>query len=261
MRIATWNVNGLRARLDFIKIWLETRQPDIVGMQELKVAEEDFPADEFTALGYEVAIHSQKSWNGVGILSRHPIDLQTKGLPGQETFGARLITANIRDLSFTTVYVPNGKSIDHDDFPRKLSWISTLASYWTTEIETETPAILCGDFNVVPAAIDSWHGESADGRMFHTDEERNRLTALTQTGLFDLFREKYPDDPSFSWWDYRGGSFHRKHGLRIDFVLGNANVLKRVREVEIDREFRKKTEGLTPSDHAPVFVDLNDSWL
>ncbi len=255
-RVATWNVNGVRARLDFIKIWLEERQPDIVGLQELKVAEESFPTEAFTSLGYHVAIHSEKAWNGVGIVSRYPIELVTSGLPGQEDFGARLITANVQDLSFTTVYVPNGKDLAHADFPRKLSWLEALSEYWRAEISPTRAAVLCGDFNVVPAAIDSWRGEDGDGRIFHTGEERDRLAALSTVGLHDLYREKYPDQQEFSWWDYRSGGFNRGHGLRIDFIYGTAPVLNRVEGVSIDRGFRKKRDGLTASDHAPVVVDL-----
>jgi exodeoxyribonuclease-3 len=256
MRIATWNVNGLRARMDFIKIWLKDRQPDIVGMQELKVEEDEFPADEFKELGYHTAIHSQKSWNGVGILSRHPIELQTAGLPGQADMGARLISASIQDLSFTTVYVPNGKSIDHEDFPRKLSWYESLAEYWAEHQRINPAAVLCGDFNVVPTALDTWQGEKADGSVFHTKEERRRLEAISQTGMFDLFREKYPHEQQFSWWDYRGGAFHRKQGLRIDFVYGTPTIFERTQDIFIDRDFRKKKDGLTASDHAPVVLDL-----
>jgi exodeoxyribonuclease III len=256
MRIATWNVNGLRARLDFMKIWLQQRQPDVVGLQELKVTEDEFPAEEFRELGYEVSIHSQKGWNGVGVLSKTPMETITCGLPGEEEMGARLITVNVEGLSFTTVYVPNGKSLTHEDFPRKLAWLETLAAHWRNTTDINDQAVICGDFNVVPAAIDSWRGEKADGGVFHTVEERSRLAALTQTGLFDIYREKYPDEQMFSWWDYRGGAFHRKMGLRIDFVYGTSAVLDRVSSVEIDREFRKKKDGLTASDHAPVIVDL-----
>ncbi len=257
MKIATWNVNGVRARLDFIKLWLESRQPDLVGFQELKVADEDFPFDEFRALGFDVEIHAQKGWNGVAILSRQPIAVETRGLPGEEDLGARLITARVGDLSFTTVYVPNGKDTDHDDFPAKLTWLASLANHWQASRSADEAAVLCGDFNVVPQPIDSWRGSAGDGRVFHTPEERAGFTVLTGLGLFDLFREQHPDDPSFSWWDYRGGAFHRGHGLRIDFLLGTASVRDRVREVWIDRDFRKKQDGLTASDHAPVIAELD----
>lgn len=257
MRIATWNVNGLRARLDFIKIWLDQRQPDIVGFQELKVTEEEFPADEFEALGYNVEIHAQKGWNGVAILAREPIDVTQRGLPGEDDFGARLITGNVADLSFTTVYVPNGKDIDHDDFPAKIRWLESLAAHWGEARSADDAAVLCGDFNIVPHAIDSWRGEKGDGRIFHTKEERTAWEAIMDLGLVDLFREKLPDEQKFSWWDYRGGAFHRGHGLRIDFLLGTKPILSRVREVSIDRDFRKKQDGLTASDHAPVILEID----
>lgn len=256
MRIATWNVNGLRARLDFIRAWLESRQPDVVGMQELKLSDHQFPEEAFSELGYHVSYHSQKAWNGVGVLSREPIGDVSPGLPGQDEQGARLITAEIGDLSFTTVYVPNGKDVDHADYAGKLDWLDALGDHMSKAVDPEQQAILCGDFNIVPAAIDSWRGEKGDGRIFHTDEERKRFQALLNAGLLDLFRETCPEEQKFSWWDYRGGAFHRGHGLRIDFLLGTAPVLARVKDVWVDRDFRKKQDGMTASDHAPVIVDL-----
>ena len=255
MRIATWNVNGLRARLDFVRLWLEARQPDIVGLQELKVSDEEFPEAAFEDLGYEVVCHGQKGWNGVAILTRHPAESVERGLAGQEDFGARFVGARIRGLTFTTVYCPNGKELTHEDFPAKLAWYDDLAAAWSPG--AEAPAVLCGDFNVVPAALDSWRGEEGDGRIFHTPEERRRFEALLALGLRDLYREIHPQSRAFSWWDYRGGAFHRGQGLRIDFVLGTRPVLDRVTHAEIDRDFRKKKEGLTASDHAPVIVDLD----
>ncbi|MDZ7686742.1 MAG: exodeoxyribonuclease III [Gammaproteobacteria bacterium] len=257
MKIASWNVNGLRARLDFIKIWLASRQPDVVGLQELKVTEEDFPFDEFSALGYHVEIHAQKGWNGVGILSREPIDVETRGLPGEDDFGARLITGHTGGLSFTTIYVPNGKDVGHDDFPLKIDWLGSLADHWKASRSVDDAAVLCGDFNIVPEALDSWRGEDGDGRIFHTTEERERFAAIRSLGLLDLYREKHPAEQTFSWWDYRGGAFHRGHGLRIDFLLGTKPILDRTGEVWIDRDFRKKQDGLTASDHAPVIAELD----
>ena len=255
MRIATWNVNGLRARLDFVRIWLETRQPDVVGLQELKVGDDEFPGGAFEDLGYDAVCHGQKGWNGVAILTRHPAESIERGLPGQEGFGARLVGARIRGLTFTTVYCPNGKELTHEDFPAKLAWYDDLAAAWSPG--AGVPAVLCGDFNVVPAPLDTWRGEAGDGRIFHTVEERQRLEALLGLGLHDLYREIHPESRAFSWWDYRGGAFHRGQGLRIDFLLGTRPVLDRVTHAEIDRDFRKKKEGLTASDHAPVIVDLD----
>ena len=255
MRIATWNINGLRARLDFVHHWLVARQPDVVGLQELKLADDKFPHEELEAAGYRAVTHGQKAWNGVAVLSRSPAEVLQRGLPGQEDFGARLITARVAELSFTTVYCPNGKHLGHEDFPRKLAWLDALQNH-LEESHPAEPAVLCGDFNVCPAAIDSWNEERLGGGIFHTEEERGRFRRLLDWGLADVFRELHPQAQKFSWWDYRGGAFHRKMGLRIDFLLATAPVMARVRHVEIDREYRKKKDGLTASDHAPVFADL-----
>ncbi len=256
MRLATWNINGLRARLDFMALWLQTRAPDVLGLQELKIPTEEFPHEFFAELGYHSLVHGQKSWNGVAILTRQPAELITAGLPGEEASGARLITARVgNEIEFTTVYCPNGKSVTHDDFPRKLAWYDSLTAHYGTGQTTRR--ILCGDFNIVPEAQDSWRGAAGDGEVFHTADERQRLSALMDLGLVDLFRHRYPGRDAFSWWDYRGGSFHRNHGLRIDFILGTPAIAEVLQDVVIDRDFRKKQDGLTASDHAPVFADLS----
>lgn len=257
MRIATWNVNGLRARLEFVLEWLRERGPDVVGLQELKMTDDKFPHAEFESAGYHAASHGQKAWNGVAILSREPAAVTRTGLEGQEEFGARLISADVGGLSFTTVYCPNGKNVDHDDYPRKLAWFDALAGQLEDLHDSSRPEVLCGDFNICPEPLDSWNEEMLGGSIFHTEEERLRYRRLLEWGLGDLFRLAHPDLPAFSWWDYRGGAFHRKQGLRIDVLLGTAPVRDRLRSVEIDREFRKKREGLTPSDHAPVIADLD----
>jgi exodeoxyribonuclease-3 len=257
MRIATWNINGLRARQDFVLHWLRARQPDVVGLQELKLTDEQFPADVFEAEGYTAISHGQKAWNGVAVLSRKPAELVQRGLPGQEDFGARLVTARVEGLSFTTVYCPNGKSIDHEDFPRKLAWFDALAVHFEREGDPEAPAVLCGDFNICPSALDSWDEASHAGHIFHTDAERARMQRLLDWGFIDVFRDLHPEEQAFSWWDYRGGAFHQGRGLRIDFVLATPSARARVRKVSIDRDYRKKKDGLTASDHAPVIVDLD----
>jgi exodeoxyribonuclease-3 len=262
LRIATWNINGLRARLDFVKLWLEERQPDVVGFQELKMQDDQFPHDAFEALGYRALTHGQKSWNGVAILSRLPFESIEAGLPGQEDFGSRLIRARVGEgnaaLDFTTLYCPNGKNTDHDDFPRKLAWFEALSRWAAGFVSPDASAVLCGDFNIVPTGLDSWDEERFRGEIFHTDAERERYAALLAVGLTDLYREREPDTAAFSWWDYRGGAFHRKQGLRIDFLLGTRAVVERLRGVEIDRDYRKKREGLTASDHAPVIAVLDE---
>jgi exodeoxyribonuclease-3 len=256
MRIATWNVNGLRARMDYVRLWLDERRPDVVGLQELKMAEELFPHDELAELGYRAAVYGQKAWNGVAILARETPEIMDRGLPGQDELGSRLITAKVSGLDFTTIYCPNGKHTGHEDYGRKLAWFDDLAGHLRARLDGGRPAVLCGDFNICPAAIDSWDEEALAGSIFHTEAERDRMESLFDLGLVDLYRELHPDRQAFSWWDYRGGAFRFGRGLRIDLVLGTAAVQERVTACEIDRDWRKKKEGLTASDHAPVVVDL-----
>lgn len=255
MRIATWNVNGIRARLALLLLWLGDRKPDVVGLQELKIEDGGFPHAEIAAAGYHALVHGQKSWNGVAILSREPAVATQVGLPGQEAAGARLLSAQIGALSFTTVYCPNGKYVEHPDFAMKLAWFDALAEHLAAGA-ADREAIVCGDFNIVPAALDSWDEAGHAGAIFHTEAERTGFGKITAAGFTDAFRALHPDTQAFSWWDYRGGAFHRRHGLRIDFLLASQPAMHRIRAVEIDREYRKKQQDLTPSDHAPVFADL-----
>jgi exodeoxyribonuclease-3 len=256
VRIATWNVNGLRARQDLLAHWLAARKPDVVALQELKLTDDQFPRSELEALGYHAAVHGEKSWNGVAILARKPLEVEQVGLPGSD-LGARLVTARVEGLSVTSVYCPNGKAVSHPDFPRKLAFFDALAAYWTAHHPADEPALLCGDFNVCPGALDSWNEAAFRGMIFHTEDERSRFQALIAAGLVDLFRARNPELQAFTWWDYRGGAFHKREGLRIDLVLGTPPVQRRVTSVEIDRDYRKKQGGFTASDHAPVIVDLN----
>jgi len=238
-----------------LELWLKERKPNIVGLQELKIQNEDFPFEFFKDLGYESFVHGQKSWNGVAILSNVPGELKLKGLEDQEDFGARLITAKFGELEFTTCYCPNGKDINHQDYAAKLGWFESLIGLY--QKNSSEKSILCGDFNIVPTEVDSWMGEKAEGTIFHTIAEREKMSRLLETGFIDLYRQANPDLQAFTWWDYRGGSFHRKHGLRIDFILGSNKVSKDTTEITIDRDFRKKKGELTASDHAPVFADLD----
>lgn len=258
MRIATWNINGLRARLDFLCLWLESRKPDVVGLQELKLEADEFPHQRFAELGYKAAVHSEKSWNGVAVLSRQAARVVQAGLPGQEDLGARLLDVEVAGLRFATVYCPNGKSVEHADFQRKLTWFDALRDYCSEFWSPDESGVLCGDFNIAPAALDSWHGSAGEGRLFHTRDERRRFEALLDLGLIDLYRHCHPEGQDHSWWDYRGGAFHRGHGLRIDTLLGTASVAENLQQVVIDRDYRKKQDGLTASDHAPVHADLSE---
>jgi exodeoxyribonuclease-3 len=201
--------------------------------------------------------HAQKSWNGVAILSREPAQVVEKGLPDEEEMGARLISAKVGGLDFTTLYCPNGKSVGHSDFPRKLKWLDSLARYLREQHRPEEAAVLCGDFNICPTPLDTWNETGFSGEIFHTREERIRFQRLLDWGLLDAYRDLFPHERAFSWWDYRAGAFHKNQGLRIDFVLVTRPLGSEVKSAQIDRDYRKKKEGLTASDHAPVLVELS----
>ena len=256
MRIATWNINGIRARSDYIALWLEARQPDLVGLQELKAEDEVFPHQLFAELGYTVHTHGQKSWNGVAIAARDGVEITQRGLPDQEANGSRLITGLFAGISFTNVYCPNGKDVSHADYQMKLEWFDSLREYCAVQLALSEQVVICGDFNIVASANDSHLGDKGDGSIFHTEQERERLSAIGSQGLLDLYRIKHPDSNAYSWWDYRAGGFQRNLGLRIDLILGTEAILQRTKEVVIDRDFRKKKDGLTASDHAPVYIDI-----
>lgn len=263
MLVATFNCNSIHARLEFVIDFLATRKPDVVCLQELKLDDASFPRSAFADAGFNAFTHGQAQWNGVAVLFRTDLlkgetpEIVQSGLPGQEAQGARLVTVRALGGTFTSVYVPNGKSVGHADFPMKLRWLDSLAEHLDRSIDAEKPAIVGGDFNLCPADLDSHAPEAFRGRIFHTDDERTRWVKIKGTKLFDLFREKEPELQSFSWWDYRAGSFHKKQGLRIDFLLGTRGVLERTTKVSIDRDFRKKRNDRIPSDHAPVLAEID----
>ncbi len=260
MRIVTWNVNSISARLDFVLDYLTTYAPEIVCLQELKVDEQGFPALAFTQAGYASATHGQRQWNGVAVLVKKSAgpapEVVQRGLPGQEEAGSRLLTVTALGLSVTSVYVPNGKTVSHPDFAMKLAWLDALTRY-AGDLAAGGKSVVAGDFNLCPADLDSYDPAGHAGHIFHTAEERARFAALLGLGYEDLFRRVLPDEQVFSWWDYRAGAFHKRQGLRIDLVLGTPDVAARAKGAGIDREFRKKRDGRVPSDHAPVTIELD----
>ena len=257
MRFATWNINGLRARFELISHWLEERQPDIVALQETKTEDASFPIAQFEALGYHCYVHGERAWNGVALLSRKKMEILKIGLPGEADAGARLITAKRDDVTFTSVYCPNGKNLDHKDFAAKLTWFDSLGKYWQELTRVNDTSMIGGDFNIVPSARDSWRGQEGDGSMFHTAEEREKLWAFVAFGLHDLYRELNSGVKEFTWWDYRGGSWEKGEGLRIDMIYGTPKVRAKVEKVVIDKVFRDRIKDLTPSDHVPVYADIS----
>ncbi len=254
MRVATWNVNGIRARLDRVLEWIEAREPDLVALQELKTDDENFPYDELRKTGLFVLAHCQKSWNGVALLSKEKPVLIEEGLPGFEDMGARLVAADVGGIRAVSVYVPNGREVGHEDFGRKLAWLSGLRDYLAATFDPEDRLLVAGDFNVAPEDIDSYDPEGLAGTIFHTGEERAALAKLLDWGLVDAFRHANPGLQFFTWWDYRGGNFHKNLGLRIDLLLVTEPLADRIESVWVDRDFRK---GPKPSDHAPVVADIS----
>lgn len=254
MRIATFNVNSIKARAEFVLGWLTAREPDVVCLQELKVTDDKFPRAEFEALGYHVYLHGQPQWNGVAVLSKQPGEVVKRGLEGVEEAGARLITVAFDELSVTSVYVPNGKSVDHADYQVKLVWMAALLDDVRS---SRGERVIGGDFNIAHRDVDTYAPDGLKGTCHHTDAERRAIDGLLDCGLTDLFRHKNPDDGMFSWWDYRGGAFHKNMGLRIDLLLATSGLTDRAERVWVDRDYRKKQQGQIPSDHAPVIAEFS----
>ena len=258
MRIATWNVNSLKARLPRVEAWIAEAAPDVLCIQETKLTDAKFPAEAFTALGYEAVHHGQGQWNGVAIISRVGIDDVTTGfgaLPDPYEGEARLVAARCGGIRFVDVYVPNGREVDTDHYVRKLEWLATLRTWLQDTAAPADPLVLLGDFNVAPEDRDVWSIDAFAGLTHVTAPERAAIASLCDWGLVDAFRAHDDSDGKFSFWDYRNGDFHKGRGMRIDYLLVTEPVAARVESVMIDRDARK---GEKPSDHAPVVVDLRD---
>jgi exodeoxyribonuclease-3 len=256
MRLATWNVNSLKARLGRVEDWLADVQPDVVCLQETKLADGAFPSLAFQTLGYEAVHHGEGRWNGVAILSRVGIsDVQTGFGPDDPDPEARLLWATCGGIRVATVYVPNGRSLDDDHYRYKLQWLANLQSLLDTTAKPSDPIVIAGDFNIAPTDDDVYDPRKFIGSTHTSQDERQMLADLEEWGLVDTFRLRHPEPRLFSWFDYRAGHFHKHEGMRIDLVLGSRSVAERVTFATIDRNARK---GQQPSDHAPVIVDLAD---
>lgn len=256
VRIATWNVNSLKARIERVEAWLADVQPDVVCLQETKLADGAFPALSFGALGYEAAHHGEGRWNGVAILSRVGLeDVSTGFGPDDPDPEARLVWATCGGMRIASAYVPNGREVGHDHYDYKLRWLASLNSYLRDNHLPGEPLIVAGDYNVAPTDADVWDPSKFVGTTHTSEPERRALDDLADWGLFDTFRTVRPEPSLFSWWDYRAGRFHKHEGMRIDLLLGTAPVNERVCFATVDRNARK---GPQPSDHAPVIIDLAD---
>jgi exodeoxyribonuclease-3 len=269
MRIATWNVNSLKARLEKVTWWLDRAQPDVLLMQETKLSDTDAPVEEFRKAGYELAHHGEGRWNGVAIASRCGIEgvvtnfgeplrpAQTSDAGDDEPFAeARMISAVSGAVRVVCVYAPNGRIVGSSFYEAKLAWFDRLARWLENAIDRSAPAVIGGDMNVAPEDIDVWDVEACHGGTHVSDREREAFARLCRLGFVDAYRLRHPEPGRYTWWDYRAGNFHKNFGMRIDHLLVNAALKPRLLWAEIDREARKGKP--LPSDHAPLLIDIDE---
>jgi exodeoxyribonuclease III len=259
VRVATWNVNSVKQRLPRLLPWLDQRQPDVVCLQETKLADDAFGqllGEELAGRGYAIALHGEVQWNGVAILSRMGLEdvvIGVAGAPGFPRPEARAVSAICGGIRVHSVYVPNGRVPDSEHYRYKLAWLAALEEMVGSDPKA---AMVCGDMNIAPADIDVFDPDAYAGQTHVTPLERAALAKLQALGLRDVVRDRWPTERVFTYWDYRAGMFHQDLGMRIDLVLATAAVAGRVRAAWVDRQARK---GTGPSDHAPVIVDLDEA--
>jgi exodeoxyribonuclease-3 len=262
VRVATWNVNSVKQRMPRLLAWLDQRQPDVVCLQETKLADDAFRAllgDELDSRGYQVALHGEARWNGVAILSRAGLADVAAGFPGEPGFPdpeARAVTATCGGVRVYSLYVPNGRQPGSDHYRYKLAWLAALKEALSAPLQAGEGVLVCGDVNIAPADADVFDPAAYIGQTHVTAPERAALASLEAAGLRDVVRDRWPDKRVFTYWDYRAGMFHQDLGMRIDLVLASDPAADRVRAAWVDREARK---GTGPSDHAPVIVDLDEA--
>jgi exodeoxyribonuclease-3 len=257
VRIATWNVNSIKQRMPRFLPWLDERAPDVVCLQETKLADDAFHTlldGELAERGYEVAAYGEPRWNGVALLSKvglQDVQLGIAGAPGFPDPEARAVSAICDGLRVYSLYVPNGREPDSDHYKYKLAWLAALRELVSANPDT---SVLCGDMNIAPTDDDVFDPAAYVGQTHVTPPERAALASIEDLGLHDVVRDRWPSERVFSYWDYRAGMFHQDLGMRIDLVLAGGPVAQRVKAAWIDRKARK---GTGPSDHAPVIVDLD----
>ncbi|MET9220228.1 exodeoxyribonuclease III [Streptomyces sp. NPDC088197] len=257
MRIATWNINSITARLPRLLAWLESSGTDVLCLQETKCTAEQFPRDELRELGYESAVHATGRWNGVALVSRVGLEDVVEGLPGgpdwEGVHEPRSVSATCGAVRLWSVYVPNGREVDHPHYAYKLQWFEALRAAVAQDAAGPRPFAVLGDFNVAPVDEDVWDLSVFEGQTHVTAPERAALAALRETGLTDVMPRPLKYDRPYTYWDYRQLAFPKNRGMRIDLVYGNEPFAKAVGDAYVDREERK---GKGASDHAPVVVDL-----
>ncbi len=255
MKVVTWNLNSIRARDERLWRWLSRQSPDVVCLQETKVTDAQFPSQAVQERGYHAAVHGQKTYNGVAILSREPIEDVRVGFDdGADDPQARCISAMIRGVRFVSVYVPNGNRIDSDKYVYKREWLERLMAYLDRTRVPETPLLISGDFNIAPDAADVAEPDAWRGTVLFNPDMTDMMTRLVEWGLRDVVRMHNPEPGLYSWWDYRQLAFPRNQGLRIDHILATPELAARTTWAGVDRDERK---GSKPSDHAPVVAELD----
>ena len=254
LKVATWNVNSLRVRLPQLRDWLAVEQPDLLGLQETKVIDDDFPRADIESLGYTVTFAGQKSYNGMAILSRHPASEVVVDLPGFTTPERRVLAATFGKLRMINLYVPNGSTPGSDKYDFKLRWLEALAGWLKSEIAAYEQVVVVGDFNIAPEERDVHDPEVWKDTVLFSEAVRGAFQSLIEAGLCDTFRLHCQDSGLYSWWDYRMAAFRRNLGLRIDHILASPALSKTCTACRIDKAPRKWER---PSDHAPVIAEFD----
>jgi exodeoxyribonuclease-3 len=259
MKLASWNVNSLKVRLPHVLDWLKEHQPDILGLQEIKTIDENFPLEEIKAAGYHVNFAGQKTYNGVAVISKLPATDIVTDLPGLDDPQRRVLGATIPqkngDVRFLNLYIPNGSEVGSEKYEYKLGWLNALISYVKTQLAEHKNFVMVGDYNIAPDDRDLWDPEGWKDKILVSPPERAALQSLLDMGLTDTFRLFDQEDELYSWWDYRAAGFRRNHGMRIDLLLSSPAMTELCTASYIDKEPRKLER---PSDHAPVVAEFNN---
>jgi len=261
MRIATWNVNSIKQRTDNLVAWLKERQPDVVCLQETKCIDESFPREPLESLGYNVAFHGQKAFNGVAILSKFPFDEVKPRLPGDDSdeqarFMEVTISMGGRLVRVATIYLPNGNPVDSEKYPYKIRWMDRISDYVSEVLKLEEPLILAGDYNVIPNAVDVHNPAAWIEDALFRPQTREKFRSITNLGLTDALRATTDAPGLYTFWDYQAGAWQKNNGLRIDHILLSPQAADRLVTTGIDRHVRAWEK---PSDHVPVYADLDIS--
>ncbi|MDZ7751555.1 MAG: exodeoxyribonuclease III [Gammaproteobacteria bacterium] len=254
MRVATWNVNSLKVRLPQVLDWLAERQPDILALQETKLTDENFPAADLLAAGYQPLYSGQKTYNGVAILSREPATAVLRDIPGLEDPQRRILIASVGPLRIINLYVVNGQEVGSDKYRHKLAWLAAVTAHIETELATHPHVVVMGDFNIAPDDRDVHDPEAWRERILCSTPEREALGAMVSLGLEDTFRRFNQEPGTFSWWDYRAAGFRRNLGLRIDLILASEGLARACTACYVETAPRRLER---PSDHAPVVAEFD----